>query len=129
LAIPAVRSTPERYHVAPRTPLEEQIADVWAAVFGVERVSVDDKFFDLGGHSLLATQVTSRLRDLFGIEVPLALLFSPGASVATLAGEIEHLLIRSAGSRETASLLQSVLDASDQEVAALLAGRTAARAQ
>jgi amino acid adenylation domain-containing protein len=129
LAIPAVRSTPERFHVAPRTPIEEQIAAVWAAVFGLERVSVHDKFFDLGGHSLLATQVTSRLRDLFGIEVPLALLFSPGASVATLAGEIEHLLIRSAGSRETASLLQSVLDASDQEVAALLAGKTPARAQ
>ncbi|MGI5128087.1 non-ribosomal peptide synthetase/MFS transporter [Pseudonocardia sp. CA-107938] len=48
--------------VAPDGPLEETIAQVWAAVLKVDRVGALDDFFDLGGHSLLATQVVARLR-------------------------------------------------------------------
>jgi amino acid adenylation domain-containing protein len=62
--------------VAPRSPLEEILAGIWAEVLGAERVSVEDDFFtDLGGHSLLATQVIARLRDRAGIELPLRSLF------------------------------------------------------
>ena len=52
-----------RRHVAPRTPLEERLAAIWAEVLGVERVGVHDDFFALGGHSLLAIRVLSRIRD------------------------------------------------------------------
>ncbi|MBV9787518.1 MAG: amino acid adenylation domain-containing protein, partial [Chloroflexi bacterium] len=61
--------------VLPRTPLEEQIAEVWSEVLQIERPSIHDNFFALGGHSLLATQVTSRVRQLTGQEIPLRLLF------------------------------------------------------
>jgi amino acid adenylation domain-containing protein len=43
--------------VAPRTPTEEAVAEIWRQVLGVARVSIYDNFFDLGGHSLLSTQV------------------------------------------------------------------------
>ncbi|MFJ9382053.1 amino acid adenylation domain-containing protein, partial [Streptomyces sp. NPDC101455] len=61
--------------VAPRTEAERILADVWAQVLGVDEVGAQDNFFDLGGHSLLATQVISRVREVFGVEVPLSVLF------------------------------------------------------
>ena len=61
--------------VAPRTEIEELVAQVWREVLKLENIGVYDNFFDLGGHSLLATQVVSRLRKNFDIDLPLRKLF------------------------------------------------------
>jgi acyl carrier protein len=74
-------------YVAPRTPVEEAVAAVWAEVLGLPRVGAHDNFFDLGGHSLLATQVISRLRQSFPVDLPLRRLFEQ-PTVATLARAI-----------------------------------------
>jgi pimeloyl-ACP methyl ester carboxylesterase len=49
--------------VAPRNQLEEQLATMWMSVLGVDRVGVDDNFFDLGGDSLLETHLLSSLKE------------------------------------------------------------------
>jgi acyl-coenzyme A synthetase/AMP-(fatty) acid ligase len=61
-AAPAPGSADDGY-VAPRTPTEQAIAEIWKQVLGVGRVSVYDNFFDLGGHSLLSTQVMHHIEE------------------------------------------------------------------
>ncbi len=56
----AVKPELERTFVAPRTPVEEMLAKIWATVLGLERVGVHDGFFELGGDSLLSIQVVAR---------------------------------------------------------------------
>src|SRR4029078_9909825 len=55
--------------VAPRTPVESKVAGIWAEILEVDRVGVEDTFFDLGGHSLLLPKLLLRLREAFGVEL------------------------------------------------------------
>ncbi|HEY2737049.1 MAG TPA: condensation domain-containing protein, partial [Thermoanaerobaculia bacterium] len=87
-ALPAPARGEAASFVAPRTEVERVLAAMFAEVLGVERVGVEESFFDLGGHSLLATQVIARLRRACGIDIPLRNLFEH-PTVAGLAREIE----------------------------------------
>jgi acyl carrier protein len=87
----ATRSGLAQEYLAPRTEVEEKLAELWRDLLKVDRVGIEDGFFELGGHSLLATQVISRVRDLFGAEVALRALFEK-PTVAGLADEVEAAL-------------------------------------
>jgi amino acid adenylation domain-containing protein len=76
-------------YVAPSSPVEEQLAEIWTTVLGVERIGIADNFFALGGHSLLATQVVSRVRDRFQVELSLRDFFVE-PTIAKLAAKIEN---------------------------------------
>jgi arthrofactin-type cyclic lipopeptide synthetase C len=87
---------------------EEALAGIWAEVLGAERVGRHDNFFELGGHSLLAVRVIARMRQVLGMDAPLAHLFSHptiASLAARLAGADEEqpsdraIAIRPAGSQ------------------------------
>jgi amino acid adenylation domain-containing protein len=90
-ALPAVGtiSAPDAEYAAPRTPAEELLSGLWANVLRVNRVGINDNFFELGGHSLLAIQLISRIRDAFGLELPLSDLFEH-PTVSELAQSVEN---------------------------------------
>jgi amino acid adenylation domain-containing protein len=78
-------------YIAPASPLEELLADIWSQVLGLERIGVDDNFFARGGHSLLATQVVARMRNALNVDIPLPRIFET-PTIAALAAWIEQKL-------------------------------------
>ena len=73
----------------PRTAVEEILVGIWCEVLKIERIGINDSFFDLGGHSLLATRIMSRVQSVFQVELPLRTLFE-WPTVVELAEQIEQ---------------------------------------
>jgi amino acid adenylation domain-containing protein/thioester reductase-like protein len=99
--------------VAPRTPAEEILAEIWANILGLEKVGIHDNFFELGGHSLLIVQLFARLRSAFQIDLPFQTLFD-APTVATLAKRLETVRQASSSANVTHSTFdlkaEAVLD-------------------
>jgi len=60
---------------APRSELERAIANVWQEVLHVDKVGVNDNFFDLGGHSLLIVQINNKLQEVFNRNLSIVEMF------------------------------------------------------
>jgi amino acid adenylation domain-containing protein len=73
------------------TPIEEALMEIWREVIGVEKVGLHDDFFDLGGHSVLVAQITSRVRQVFEVELSMRHLFG-APTVSALARVVDELL-------------------------------------
>jgi len=79
-------------YIAPGNEVEQEIADIWSELLGIEQIGIHDNFFELGGHSLMGMQLIARLRSAFEVDVRLATLFE-APTVTELALTIEMLLI------------------------------------
>ncbi|HET6364286.1 MAG TPA: amino acid adenylation domain-containing protein [Nitrospirota bacterium] len=77
-------------YIAPRTPIEEALAGIWAEVLGLELIGIHDSFFEAGGNSLLAIRVISRINKAFQIDLPLPSFFE-SPTIVGLSQTIEKL--------------------------------------
>ena len=75
--------------IAPRNDLEQELAEIWCEVLGLQSVGVRDDFFELGGHSLQVTSLISRVRDTYQVDLPLRRLFEV-TTIESLAIAILH---------------------------------------
>ncbi|EIM18035.1 phosphopantetheine-binding protein [Pseudomonas chlororaphis] len=91
----------QQVYVAPQSELEQQIAAIWADVLKLDRVGLSDNFFELGGHSLLVAQVVTRVKQQFGVDIPIRSLFG-AESLSAFVEKVQAL-------RETTSSLQDEL--------------------
>ena len=105
--------------VAPRTPIEEELAGTWAKILGLDEVGVYDNFLELGGDSLLASQVISRVIKTFQVEVPLRCLFE-APTVAEMALVIVQNQAKEARQENLKRMLVELETLSDEQVQRLL---------
>jgi acyl carrier protein len=115
---PAVRGRPELPNacVAPQTTLQEVLRTVWAGILGMEKIGIEDDFFELGGDSILATQIISRLRQMFRMDLPPIILFD-ASSIEKLADYMIAHETRPGLTEKTAVVLQRIEGMSEEEVA------------
>ena len=87
LPVPGVGAHADRY-VAPKSPVEEQLAAIWSEVLKRDRIGSRDNFLELGGHSLLAIRVLGKISKSFGVRLPLRTLFD-APTIEQLAAIVE----------------------------------------
>ncbi|MBW4617801.1 MAG: amino acid adenylation domain-containing protein [Cyanosarcina radialis HA8281-LM2] len=110
----------QKTFVAPRNDIEQKIAGIWSEVLSLDRVGIDDNFFDLGGHSLSATQIVSRLRQAFQIQLPLRYLFD-FPTVADLGAIVAQKLAEQTDSEVLAQMLAELEELPEEEIKEVLA--------
>ena len=107
-----------RGYAAPRTPLEQYVADIWKEVLGVERIGLEDNFFTLGGHSLLVIRAIGRLRNELEADISVRSLFeNPSLEGFTL--ELMQKMIERDGSNADLPGADSATDSARPDTASV----------
>jgi len=101
--------------VAPRTPTEQSLAELWAQILHIDRVGIHDNFFELGGHSLLAMQFVTRFRNKFNVDLPLRALFD-NPTIEGVALELMKTQVGAMNGAELASLLANLEYLANEEL-------------
>jgi len=92
----------QKAYIAPQTSTEKKLAEIWMELLRLDKVGIEDNFFEVGGHSLLATQLISQVRQHFELELPLRNVFEH----PTL--EDFSRLVKNSGKGDTAVLLPAI---------------------
>jgi acyl carrier protein len=77
-------------YVAPRTPTEHKLTEIWRIVLGMDKVGIADKYDDLGGDSLLAADIFTEIEKTFKVDMPISSLID-AQTVEQLARKIDEL--------------------------------------
>ncbi len=120
------RVSDEAAFTEPQTPTEKEIAEIWTAVLGREKVGINESFFDLGGHSLMATQLVSRVRAHFGVELQLSEFFA-SPTIQDMAEMVEDAILAIASSDKIDELLDRLEETDAEKSQTVMAAERASR--
>ena len=107
-------TAPKPEFIAPQTPVEAKLAEIWSKVLGVEQIGIDDNFFQLGGDSILAAQIVNRVRDTMQVELSF-LIFFQQPTIASMALKISQIQLKTVELDELADLLADIESLSEEE--------------
>jgi len=99
-----LRPALDNQYTSPRTPMERDLAAIWAEVLALVRAGVEDNFFDLGGHSLAAARIVSHVLRTFAVDLSIKVLFDR----FTVSGMAQAILVEQAR-RAPGKLIDQVL--------------------
>ena len=91
-ALDARAFVPTTAYEPPQGEIEEELAQIWSETLKVSNVGCNDSFIELGGDSLLATTVLHKIQDVFGVELPLRIIFEL-QTIRAIAEEIDNIYI------------------------------------
>jgi acyl carrier protein len=117
----AETTTQSQNYVAPSTPTQEKITQIWKELLGSEQIGVDDELFNLGGNSIMALQILGRINQLFQVEFSMDVIFTTSLTIAQLSLLVDERVIAQADKDELAAILKELDGLSDDDVKALLA--------
>jgi thioesterase domain-containing protein/acyl carrier protein len=84
--------------VAPRTEVEKTLAGFWSELLGIEKIGINDSFFDLGGHSLVAVRLFRMIKKSYAVDFPISVLFE-----APTIAQCAELIEQAGGGRQDAN--------------------------
>ncbi|MBX8563946.1 amino acid adenylation domain-containing protein [Pseudomonas cichorii] len=117
--VPRSAQAAHRAYEAPNGETEQLLANIWADLLGFERIGRNDSFFELGGHSLTAVQLTLRIREETGVEIPLRALFEQN-SLKALADHINTLQLALYDADDLLALEQELALLSESDLLAIV---------
>jgi acyl carrier protein len=116
----SVRAEPQAEDGTPATATEKVLASIWSELLEVSEVARTDSFFDLGGQSLLATRLVSRIRETWGVDARLRVVFD-APTLADLAREVETLCGGAEAADEVSAAVARIESLSEEDVKRMLA--------
>lgn len=118
LALPALAEwqavNPKEADGLPRTPVENELRDIWCSILKKKEIGMNENFFTLGGDSLLAMKLIAEVRERLKVQVPLGSLFE-APTIAGLAEQTETMLLRGEQQATAVAMLPQIVSASGQE--------------
>jgi hypothetical protein len=92
-----LRDNEPQEFIAPRTPTETKLAEIWSKLLGIGKIGIYDNFVDLGGESVLGTYCLYLIRETFQVDLLLSALFIDTKNLTELAGLIDELTEQNRG--------------------------------
>lgn len=107
-ALPEIKELNERNYVAPTTPLEEEMVQLWGEMLSMDSIGIDDNFIELGGHSLIATKIVHQISQMYDINLSIIEFLTDGLTIRTLSQIVEEKLFDSISDDELQALMNEI---------------------